>query len=122
MFHALGERQIRIYHPSPFPLPRYSAARAVERVQLNLPLALQRDMHFTHTAAFSEHDFPRWIWFSSGSVALPIQDHLPSHRETSLQRTRIPFAKLTAAKVPDDEDVDAWHDWVDIAISDWTEQ
>ena len=37
----LGERQIRIYHPSPFPLPRYSAARAVERVQLNLPLALK---------------------------------------------------------------------------------
>ncbi len=35
----LGERQIRIYHPSPFPLPRYSAARAVERVQLYLPLA-----------------------------------------------------------------------------------
>ena len=34
----LGERQIKIY-PSPFPLPRYSAARAVERVQLNLPLA-----------------------------------------------------------------------------------
>ena len=27
---TLGERQITIYHPSPIPHPRYSAARAVE--------------------------------------------------------------------------------------------
>ena len=36
---ALGERQIRIYYPSPCPLPRYPAARAGERGHLNLPLA-----------------------------------------------------------------------------------
>ena len=38
----LGDRQIRIYHPSPYPLPCYSAARAGERGQLNLPIALGR--------------------------------------------------------------------------------
>jgi len=34
-----GDRQIRIYHPSPCPLPCYSAAQARERGQLNLPIA-----------------------------------------------------------------------------------
>jgi len=60
MFTLLGDRQIRIYHPSPCPLPCYSAAQARERGQLNLPIALAAI--FGLAAIVVALFWPIWAW------------------------------------------------------------